>query len=35
MKEVFPFTEDHGEITNFATYNSTVTKHMVALDSLM
>lgn len=35
MEEVFSFTEDHGEIMNFVAYNITVTKYMVASDSLM
>lgn len=30
MGTVFLFTEDHGEIMNFAPYNVTATKYVVA-----
>lgn len=35
LETVFLFTEDHGEITNPAAYNITITKCMVAPDPML
>lgn len=35
METVFLFTEDHGEITNPADYNITLSKYMVAPDPML
>lgn len=35
MVTVFLFTEDHGEIMNYADFNITVSKDMAAPDRLM